>query len=106
VSGYYVLDGHTPRPAADVLEMARGLGPVEERRVAETHVGPVLVSTVFLGIDHAFGRGRPLLFETMIFGSHHPDLDGYQERYSDWDSAERGHQAAVALVTERLRADV
>jgi hypothetical protein len=34
----------------------------------QTQVGPHLVSTVWLGIDHSFGKGPPLIFETMIFG--------------------------------------
>lgn len=29
----------------------------------------VHVSTVFLGIDHGFGFGPPVLFETMVFGN-------------------------------------
>ena len=50
-----------------------------------------MVSTVFLGLDHAFDGGTPLLFETMIFGGEH---DEYQERYATWDEAEAGHLVA------------
>jgi hypothetical protein len=43
----------------------------EYKRVAETTIGPLWVSTVWLGIDHGFEiRGRkhrPVIFETMIF---------------------------------------
>lgn len=36
--------------------------------IRKTMVGDVLVSTVWLGIDHAFGYSeRPLIFETMLF---------------------------------------
>ena len=56
---------------------------------------PVKISTVFLGLDHNFGAGKPLLFETMIFGGKH---DGYQERYSTYKEAEKGHQKALNLV--------
>ncbi len=28
------------------------------------------VSTILLGIDHSFGMGRPLIFETMVFVSN------------------------------------
>lgn len=39
----------------------------ENRHVAETVIGERRVSTVWLGIDHAFGNGPPLIFETMVF---------------------------------------
>lgn len=67
--------------------------------VGRDEIGAVTVSTVFLGIDHNFGgRGEPVLFETMIFGSGDPHLDDYQERYCSFAEALRGHQRAVALV--------
>lgn len=54
----------------------------------------VEVSTVFLGLDHAFGRtARPVLFETMIFGG--PE-DGDQRRWCTEEEAQRGHNAIVA----------
>ncbi|CDT54045.1 conserved hypothetical protein [Vibrio coralliirubri] len=50
----------------------------------------VVVSTVFLGLDHRhFGEGHPILFETMIFGGKDNDA---QWRYCDWDTA-AGHHA-------------
>ena len=54
----------------------------------------VRISTVFLVIDHSFGDGPPLLFETMIFGGTY---DEYQERYTTWDDAVDGHKYAVEL---------
>lgn len=50
------------------------------------------VSTVFLGLDHNYFGGEPILFETMIFGG---PLDGEQWRYHTYDQAERGHSEAV-----------
>lgn len=51
------------------------------------------VSTVFIGIDHRiYGRGPPMLFETMIFGG---PLDEYQWRYASYDDAVTGHKMAV-----------
>ena len=65
------------------------------RRVANTLVGDMRVSTVFLGIDHNFLRDcEPLLFETMIFENGKAILD-YQKRYSTWDAATEGHAEAV-----------
>ena len=95
---HYVLDGHTPVPADDMTAWARWMARgIDARRVAATTVGHFLVSTVFLGIDHAFALDdhTPLLFETMVFRADGSSLD-YQKRYPDWDSAEAGHQTAVA----------
>ena len=69
-----------------------------DRHVAQTTLGKVRVSTIFLGLDHSFIYGKkhkPILFETMIFGGKH---DGYQERYAIWEEAEEGHKKAVELV--------
>lgn len=54
----------------------------------------VLVSTVFLGFDHSFGTGEPVLWETMIFGG--PE-DQYQERYTSLNAALKGHQRALEI---------
>ena len=62
----YILDGTTPVPAS-LLTWAQWY-ETAERHVADTWVTPtVRVSTVFLGLDHQFGEGPPLLFETMAF---------------------------------------
>jgi hypothetical protein len=53
-----------------------------------------VVSTVFLGINHQFGNGPPLLFETMIFGGQH---DGYQQRCSTLEQAKQQHKRAVLV---------
>jgi hypothetical protein len=54
----------------------------------------IAVSTVFLGLDHRFfGKGPPILFETLVFGG---PLDGEGGRYSSYDDAETGHRMMVA----------
>lgn len=59
------------------------------------------ISTVFLGIDHAFGRSKgPILFESMIFGGEKSE---WQERYSTWDQAEMGHKLIVAKIDTLIR---
>ena len=62
-----------------------------------THIGAYEVSTVFLGMDMAFGRqGTPVLWETMIFGGR---LDARQQyRHTSYEAAVEGHEAVVALV--------
>ena len=85
---YYKLDGHTPVPWRDSIEAFSG-----DHRVALTEHDGIKVSTVFLVVDHAW-EGGPLLFETMIFGGEH---DEYQWRYSTWDEAVVGHEAACLI---------
>jgi len=53
------------------------------------------VSTVFLGLDHAFGGGPPVLWESMVFGT---SLDGTTARYTSRADALRGHDAMLARV--------
>ena len=65
-----------------------------DRHIGNDFIDGVRVSTVFLGIDHNFGEGEPLLFETMIFGGEHSD---YQERYSTLEEAKQGHLKAIKL---------
>jgi len=61
----------------------------------ELESGTVKVSTVFLGLNHSFGEGPPVLFETMIFGGEHDEL---QTRYHTREAAEQGHEDIVNLV--------
>ena len=93
----YILDGKTPVPTDDIRAFSRMFEDAGSRRVARDQVGALDVSTVFLGTDHAFGCGPPLLFETMVFGV--PD-DEPCERYSTWDEAVAGHAAMVAWAKE------
>lgn len=53
----------------------------------------VMVSTVFLGLDHNWWKGDPILWETMtFFGPLHED----QRRYSSKEAALAGHEEALA----------
>ena len=67
----------------------------EERHIGNDRIGDVYVSTVWIGINHQWGDGPPLIFETMIFGGEH---DQYQERYSTEEEAVEGHAKALELV--------
>lgn len=94
MDGYYKLDGKTPVPCDSVLDWGRWFEKAD-RQVAHTKSGDVTVSTVFLGLDHAYGDSTPILFETMIFGGEHNED---QWRYATWDEAVAGHAKACALV--------
>ena len=94
MSDKYILDGRTPVPV-DLMTWARWFEKGNDNcRVASTVADGIHVSTVFLGIDHSFGRGRPLLFETMIFGGKH---DEWQDRCETWKEAEEMHKRACEL---------
>ena len=68
------------------------------KRVAEDYVGPLWISTVWLGLDHSFNFLReddndykPVIFETMAFPSRlgdppPPYSDDWQVRF-DWERA-------------------
>jgi len=66
------------------------------KRVAETILPDgKWVSTVWLGLNHQFGEGPPLIFETMVFSARGAgdELDFY--RYSTEAEAVAGHEAMV-----------
>ncbi len=90
---YYTLKDKAPIPCSDTLTWANDI----ERVVAQNYRNKTRVSTVFLGIDHSFTGGKPVLFETMIFGG---EYDGEQWRYTTWDDAEAGHRRAMSLTGE------
>jgi hypothetical protein len=67
-----------------------------QRKVADTRVGEVRISTVFLGLDHQFDEGTPILWETMVFGG---TLNEEQDRCGgSREQAEAMHAAMVARV--------
>lgn len=75
------------------------------KRVEKTTLdnGDIIISTVFLGIDHNFGdNGPPVLFETMIFAGKYPDIDQYQVRATSWVGAQIEHIKAIAIAKTEL----
>src|SRR5262245_25131897 len=120
--GRYILDEHRRVIREhDLITWAMWLETADRlvRRDADEAAGWV-VSTVFLGLDHQWGEGPPLVFETMVFapGRYHRNRpiegsvetsdalrkqwDGAGGRYSTWEEAEEGHRRIV----ERLRRDL
>jgi hypothetical protein len=100
---FYIERGGEPVAIADVMAWAMWMEDKDARRVALTQRGDVRVSTVFLGIDHAWGEGMPpLLYETMVFNGPH---DGTQRRYSTREEALVGHRAMVEKVMGEPPAD-
>lgn len=91
---YYILEGKTAVSCRDVRAWGKWYGNAD-RKVAHDTIDGVRISTIFLGIDHSFGDGKPLLFETMVFGG---ELDQEQDRCSTWDQAEAMHRIMVDRV--------
>lgn len=98
--GYYRLD-ENHNPVSCTLQEWGALYETmqDKRRVARYEVEGCTVSTVFLGLDHGWGEGPPILFETMVFGGA---LDREMERYSTWDEAIEGHDRMVRRVEEAM----
>ncbi len=91
---YYILIDKKAVPT-DMATWAKELERVDSRKVADDTIGDAWVSNVFLGLDHQFGEGPPLLFETLVFDG---ELDGEMDRYATWEEAEKGHAEMVKRV--------
>ena len=104
----YILKGKEPVLCDNLMEFGHWY-ETADRRVALTEMDDYEVSTVFLGFDHGWGEGDPVLFETMVFGAEGDALIGTM-RYSTWGEAEKGHaqvceilQGAIARSHEACR---
>jgi len=113
--GLYVLDAAgKPVHEPDVLKWGEWLEKNNHRRqVARNRIGGILVSTVFLTVDHNYTRlmrdaaeeAHPILFETMVFNDYgslddDPLLFG---RYETREEALAGHKRILATVRARTR---
>lgn len=103
----YILDGHTPIEEPDILKWAKWFETADRHVKYDTadvkldgkKIGQIKISTVFIGIDHSWGDGPPLLFETMVFGG---ELDQEQDRCSTWEAAEKMHE----LMCEKVKLSI
>jgi len=93
---HYILEGHKPVMCEDINEWGKWFAKAD-RVLAQTKIGDIEISTVFLGLNHNYYKSDPpIVFETMVFGG---PLDGEQERYSTWEEAAIGHQIWVGKNT-------
>ena len=107
---HFILKDGVPVDEPDVLKWAAWFEKAD-RRVAFTPLLGYEVSTVFLGLNHSWGDGPPLLFETMVFKSE-VDSDGRRDtadefdmdRYATLEEAMQGHDRIVAQVRARIPA--
>lgn len=104
--GWYILDDNNiPMQMEDDLAACTWLFNNQHRkRVAATTLADgVWVSTVFLGIDHSWGTGPPVLFETMVFSNEtFNGIDTYTNRYCTYTDAMVGHRRVVDKLRKRL----
>lgn len=97
MKGQYILDENgTPTEAPDLMTWGQWM-QTADRTVAKTEINGVKISTVFLGLDHAWDGQPPLLWETMVFGG---PLNEEQERCGgSREQAEAMHAAMCARVS-------
>jgi len=95
---HYILNNQgEPEPEDDILRWGAWF-EYDERRITrqqrwQAHNGAHFVSTVFLGLDHNWSDGPPILWETMVF------IDGEDVetcRYASLREAIIGHNTLVA----------
>lgn len=102
---YAILEGHNVLPVDNIFIWGKWF-ETANRVVEKTKIGPFEISTVFLGINHAFfSTKKQLWFETMIFGMKNNVDDvvsRFCERYETWDDAVEGHKYAISLVRSNL----
>ncbi len=92
MSEHYARDGRR----ISLFEWGSLMEDWRYRVIRQTHLpSGVEVSTVWLGLNHGFpGRGRPVIFETMVFpeGTVH---DLACDRYCTEQEARAGHEAMM-----------
>lgn len=97
---YYLNDDHSYEQcdANKCNEQIREMRQNYTKHVKDEIVNEHRVSTVWLGVDHAFEGCHPLLFETMVFNKENGWSELYCDRYNTWDQALEGHKKAVEWV--------
>ncbi len=97
--GFYTLDADGMTAVRTDMEGFAALFETPGRRVlAQNEVGNYLVSTVFLATNHRFlGKGKPLLWETMVFkDGDWSELLCWRE--TSWVRAAARHRMAMRIV--------
>jgi len=105
-TGKYILKGKKVVECTDLLEWGKWLETAKRIVKQDNLKNGLFVSTVFLGLDHNFfGKGKPILFETMVFNTNKKRKffknrmtlgeDLAQVRYCTWAEAMSGHKKMV-----------
>lgn len=97
---YFLNEDHTYIPCS-LMKWANQFNEMDNH-VADETINDKRISTIWMGSDHNYFLGQPLLFETMVFG-HGNDI--YCERYTTWEQAVEGHKKAVQWVLDGCKED-
>jgi hypothetical protein len=97
---YYDRDGSP----LTLEQWGKKLNNLAYKRVASDTVGPLWVSTIWLGLEHGFCADRPLIFETMGFSADRGSPKAWLELLGPWRYAtEQDALRAHALIVDKLR---
>jgi len=93
---YYKLEGKMAVTCNSLMEWVEWF-ETASRKVVHDEINEIMISTVFLGLDHNFSRrGDPLLFVTLVFFPN--GETGRMRRYFTWGEAEQGHKQITDLI--------
>ncbi len=102
--GWYSLNDDGTIEPCDMWGAESILNDVEHRRIGYTELEAdgqrIVVSTVFLSLDHGF-HGQSQLFETLV--EH--DGDEVMQRYSTVEQAKIGHNTIVIETAMKLSSE-
>jgi hypothetical protein len=92
---YYILKGQTPVPCErrEWIAWVTGSGRKQGQVVKLNWQHGRKIQTMFLGLDHSFGKREPILFQTMVADPHGGIL--WLKRTSSWQQAENAHADAL-----------
>ena len=99
---WYILNEELEPVGVDVLIAGQWMDDKKNnaKRIVDCYEeGDVVLSTVFLGLDHSWSPDKVLLYESMWFGG---PFDGESRRYSTRQEAEKGHQEMLAKYRNQL----
>ncbi len=93
---YFKRDGTSYEGEDSVFQWAKDFMDLKKRIVEHTKLSNgYFVSTVWLGLNHNYAEGRPLIFETMVFSSKTSFNEIDMDRYSTEEEAKEGHRRMV-----------
>ena len=85
-----------------LMEWGKDMENVSKKIVEQTELpSGKWVSTVWLGLNHQYGEGKPLIFETMVFPKKESYSELDMERYSTEAEAIEGHKQMVKKWTDK-----
>ena len=98
----YILDEKNNVVPATIHEWAE-FRKTDRKIVKKEKVNGCFVSTVFIGVDHAFLDDEFHVFETMVFLLEKNSwVEEYCERYATYKEALEGHEKAVQWVKDGM----